>query len=561
MTEDGEVGDGGVAAAPVPVQPEGPWPFARLEVVSIVPVAIDPHLKVDDWVRERVAVVEEWSRDGDRDVREVVWQDAKDGMKHAPGEPAWYRGPVPLRTRRCVVGNARYHSYSDSGSLEERRRHFPAALVSVLYGDECRAHRAATDDDQYESWRAGNPGNPQIRGLAVRGLELLRFTKPRGDGEPNGVLLAHFAIDAASGDALEALRLVTDTRPIGAGGGSTALEWFNHLCRAAASVATGTRRAFHVCLAQPSQQLPQLALPGKTAVAWTPEEQWFFQLATAQKDYPPPSGSRQDLAETIHLLSGDWNCAIMRNGAVFLTRHVSDEWEYDASSDRFSLGYVGTYAPLLVASLYTDVLALAYVKSLRLEIYAENLAALGDPVAKPEELRELEGSFTRFRNQQWWENTGLSDRASMLLRIYGDGHGQQRQFDRLAADFSDYSQKVERDALRKSNDLTDRTNALIGFLTFVGVPLAALQVFGTDKAWLWIAIPAFLIGVTWLPAGRALVERVMPNAVSGRVPGWLLWLALAFVCVVFFGVLWLEDVIPTEASGAGAGSAGSAQHR
>jgi hypothetical protein len=518
-----------------------PWPFERLAVVSFVPVRLHPQHRPHPPGGEKVTLSKTVPIDGGRDdVRELVLQE---GQRARPGElPRWYGGPVPLTVRRCVTRDSEYECFSDTASRDERARHISPPLCEVLHDLSRRAHRAAVEDDQYAAYRGGAAAD---LGVTVEALEVLRFDDV---GDVNGLLMIHAEIDPTARRKLAGLGLLTGRRPTGADGPGTA-GWVDHLLRGVGASARGSRRAFHLCFARPTGDLPRLHFPTSDTSDWEPSEQWRWTLSTAQdgEDYPPSARNLEQVLDATRPLSNDWAITMMRGGTTFLTRPLETEWRLDPRTGRRRLEYLAELAPLLVRSIYADALALSYWKGLRLQLFANELAELGDPVERPAQLRVLEADFTRFRNRVWWDDTGLSGHATMMLRMHRDAHGQQRQFDRLVSDFADYSQKVERLQIQRSSDLSQETNALVGLFAFFGVPLATLQVFGTSDLWVWAAIFGFVATLGLAPAGREIVTRSLQLAWStfSQRKRWVfvgVW--VAFWALVF-GLLELVDVIPT----------------
>ena len=455
------------------------WPFSRLDVVSLIPVELDP-----PPVAGGVGMPEEAEGEvtplpgGGRDLRRMVLQSGPG----VGGHPGWCAGPAPFAVRRLVLDDGRYAPFADSASAHERSSLASSIVRERLYAPSRRWHRAGREDDQLLAWAATHSVEARAE-PRVLALELLRLD-PLEDA-PGGLLMIHARPSTDLAGTIAALRLLTLGAP-------SSRPWINHLLRGVGRVAGSHLRPYHLCLARPDRNLPAYddAMDG---AGWSRAEQWLWLLATLQdaEQYPVTENNAEQLRRATLTLSRDWQCAVMRTGTAFLTRPLEDDWQPDPRTGRFSLAFLAETAPLLVRSLYSDAIALSVVKGIMLLHFANRLAALGDPVAGPDALARLEGDFTRFRNTLWWDDTGLSGHATMLLRAYGATYGQHALFDRLVADFTDYSQKVERVELQRSNEISLGTNALIGLVTCFGIPLGVLQVFGVGSTAVWIIVGVY----------------------------------------------------------------------
>jgi hypothetical protein len=366
-------------------------------------------------------------------------------------------------------------------------------------------------------------------------LELLRF---RSFGAaPDGLLIIHSRVDPDDADVLGAVSMASLSR------GEPSRRWTSHLIRDAAQLPDARLLGYHLCFAQPREPLEAAV----DDAHWSGSEECLWLLSTLQgpSRYTTGPQNLRQLRSATKDLSGDWTCAIMRKGVAFIA-HAAEDWVRPSPGESHDLCFVAETAPLLVRSLYTDAIAIALIKGLRLDDFALRLAELEDPVSAPSRLTELDSAFTRYRNTLWWQDTGLSGHATLLLRSYAAAYQHWSLFDRLVGDFSDYSQKVERDETRRANELSQGTNALIGLVTLFGLPLAALQVFGTKSAAVWILIAAFISLVGLLPAGDEIIGRNVPAWCQPLRRTWTVravWVGgwtIAAAVLIFFGALPLK---------------------
>jgi protein-S-isoprenylcysteine O-methyltransferase Ste14 len=122
----------------------------------------------------------------------------------------------------------------------------------------------------------------------------------------------------------------------------------------------------------------------------------------------------------------------------------------------------------------------------------------------------------------------------------------KESFDRLVADFGDYSQKVERTELRLANEISQATTALIGLVTCFGVPLGLLQVFGTKSTTVWIMVAAYLAILGFVPAGDYIIGLNLPRRWrTAKTPTRLTRIIWGTFWITLIGTLLLAEVVPT----------------
>jgi hypothetical protein len=526
-----------MSAVPVPgVRP--------VEMVAFIPVRArdrDPSARAVAAGPQIATTTHVQRTDGKREVREETLQD---GVR-VGGNPPWFDGPAPFRVERAVIGDPAFRLFRDETSIDERRSFVSKVVADRLYADGVREHRATVPHDQHPAWAvAAAHGVPAVTNVDVLCLELLRF--PAEAGVANALLIVHARVTGNTiTELVNGLRLVAMSEDPRRPAGRRGRAWIAHLARGTADLAPEHVEAYHLAFESPEQPLP-VADADAEAAGWTRKEQWLWTLATLNEGerYAVGEQNRKQLATGTHALSASWEFAVMRRGAAIVTEPVDDPWEMKPSGG-YQLGFLGKIASMLARSLFTDALALGLLKGLMLTSFMTRMADLGDPVADPVALAKLDKDVTRFRNRAWWDDMGRSGQASLLLRNYGAAVGLSRHYERLVADLSDYSQKVERDAVQESNTISQGTNALIGLVTCFGIPLAALQVFTTDKLWVWIAIGMYMVLLGVAPAGDQMIAGLVPARFRPHIgtEARAAWCVLWFALIV---TLLLLKVIPAD---------------
>lgn len=507
--------------------------FKRIDLVVLVPVVVGPG-RAADGSDTPVDVTTEWTRDdGLREVRRQVVQDGP----ALRGDPDWAAGPAPWTTRRAVLGSDAHRSFHGNAGFDERAKLIAKVFHAELYGPDVRWHRAAIAEDQFAAWeRTAARGGVPVPHPELLALELLRFDSP--DGGPDGLLLLHARIDPSHADIVGAIRTAA-MRESPAG-----RAWVAHLLRGAATLPYDPVPAYQLCSAQVATAMDEAVQPS----GWTRQDECLWLLSTLQRptDYTISGRNLKQIQGARRELSGDWTCAVMRAGAACVINRA-DDWQVDRDG-RQSAHFVAEIAPLLVRSVYADALVMGIIGGLHLEGVGRRLAALKDPVSSPADLAALDSRFTTFRNTLWWPDIGRSGHTNLLLRSYAAAHQHQALFDRLVADLSDYSQKVEREESRRSNELAQGSNALIGLVTLFGLPLAALQVFGTGGDAVWWAIAAFVSLFALLPAGGEVLRLNLPPRWRGHASTWRVRLPWAVFWVLAVALLLCFDILPIEGS-------------
>lgn len=390
--------------------------------------------------------------------------------------PPWGEGPLPVGEGEMIA---------DAGA---RRSYFNERSAQALYGPT-RLH--------YFAEGALDPGHVE---LAVIGLELVA-------GE---LLVIHGSVGADGLELVESLARLVDL-----GAESPARHWCDGLLAGHGRVSASARRATALVQVTPEGELDR-PLRSPDYEPWPPELQWLWLLASATPAdaYSPPPEAGTGLSASVLHFSAGWRGLVLRDGAAFL----------GAGPDMGPIYRLSPDPELHFRSIYLDAFLLGMIQRLRLGEIADRLASLGDPVRQPERLAELEDEMAEFRNVFWWQQLGAQWHGNQLLRAYQRQHEIPELFSQVIGELEDYSRKAQTAA-------TQRTEALLGVLTIVGLPfglaVGILHTLGNDS-WVWLlvslaaaatlsgAILATGTGRTLLRLWRLLGPRPLRRTSRGR---------------------------------------------
>jgi hypothetical protein len=219
--------------------------------------------------------------------------------------------------------------------------------------------------------------------------------------------------------------------------------------------------------------------------------------ATSPADYLPAPEDRAQLLASLVRLSASWQALVLHDGAAFL----------GSGTDMSSAYRLSSAGEFHFRTVYLDALLFAQTQRLQLTRIADELAALADPIADPAPLLRLERQLTAFRNVYWWQHLGPQWHANQLLHAYQAKHGMTELFEQVMNELGDYSRKAHTAA-------TQRTEALVGVLAVVGLPLGAalerVHALDVRDPW-WIALALalatlFITAILLTGAGRTLLR-------------------------------------------------------
>jgi hypothetical protein len=349
----------------------------------------------------------------------------------------WEEGPFPF-SHGPIIADA-----------EGRSSYFDPRIGRALYG--------ADRPTRYYQ----RPPLSERAGFVIRGLELSLL--PEHFGSADALLTVHGDLPATR--PLEALRKLSHF-PGDAEQGTR--RWYESFT-SGVHVAPTVKRASTMVLFTPGGGLER-AMPSEYS-SWTVDEQWLWLLASATpvEMYPPPVGARDQVTSHLLRFSRDWTALVLRDGAAFLGARP-DEGERDP--------FFGA-AEVYFRSIYVDALLLGMIQRMGLHAIADDIASVDDPQFQPDQVQRIERRLSRFRNVYWWTHLSGHGHANDLTTAYGRQHRLPELATQLFNELSEFSRQIQTAA-------ADRTNALLGLITLLGLPIGAtigvLQVLGNDSA-------------------------------------------------------------------------------
>ena len=383
-------------------------------------------------------------------------------MPRAPGAP-WVAGPFPFSAQGVTADR------------EGRASYFDRRACNALYGSESKPLR----------WHRGYE-EPVLRsGSRLIAAELLRF------GE-SALLLVHLELPDSQElvDSLFELTRLHDqpyNREPESGNGQQATTgaWLNSLLDSGFKVAASCKRATSVTFVTSGRsELPRL-FPAERYAEWPVEDQWLWAVASATPlNRFPPDGATRELLQRARLHpSDDWQALVLRDGAGFLGVR-QDQGESDPYF---------RHAALYVRSLYMDALAAGLIQRLYLNALADDVAEQEDPVGDPAALAGFETRLAHYRNTYWWKHLTSHWIANELLCEYQAQHRLDDQLNQVVDELSDFSRLAQTLA-------AERTNALLGIVAVVGLPLGLsvglFQVFEESSAALVWGVLGIVLGLS-----------------------------------------------------------------
>jgi len=392
---------------------------------------------------------------------------------HKPTAHGWELGP------------ARFPFRDQLADEEARASYFDLRACFALYGGDetIRWSRFATEDESRNGFRT----------LA---LELLRLPELPGETEEaaNALLVIHG--DLVAERPVETLyELARLAWPKGRAND----DWLVGLANSAADLRPG--RATTATFFTPATQLPAGFPIDQDYSDWSLAEQWLWLLASSTPfdRYPPTPGARLDLLSGTVFLSRDWRGLVLRDGIAFLGLRTDGGSEDPFFND----------AEVYFRTIYLDALLLGIVQRKSVGQIADALACLEDPLGKPDQLYVLHRHLLEVRNRYWWQHVTAAGPASDILDQYQRQHRLEELSSQIFVELAEYAGQMQAAS-------SERTNALLGLLTLVGIPvgtgLAVLQTLHEDN-WEVIVVTVlgglFVTSIFFLTIGRSLITPML----------------------------------------------------
>ncbi|MFD8395997.1 hypothetical protein ACFV2N_44105 [Streptomyces sp. NPDC059680] len=365
-------------------------------------------------------------------------------MNHAPGA-AFRPGPLERRWRvgrpnEVVSDTARRSSYTNP------------QLITLLWEPTLRWHRQ----------RDSEVVSPA--GFRLSAVELIRLnastTAALADMEApvaaNGVALLHGTLPAVRpADLPKALQLCANIDTHHQEGAQR--RWVNRQLPDGCRIAGTEREMVHGVLVTPRDELPCLH-DGAHAEDLSTAEQWLWNMLYAT-EYAPPIEAGEELRE-LHLrlptavrgVAGARGLSFVGTAADPNPAQPPGYQYYDASS--FHL-----------ATLHSDALALARLQQIVLDAFGREVARIGEREPRRRKVGQLERDLLVFRRSYWAADFGRQAVCTAIVRNYQKSCGLPDALQSLVSDLGELSRQVQAAE-------TETTNAILGLLAAIGLPLA-----------------------------------------------------------------------------------------
>lgn len=395
---------------------------------------------------------------------------------HEWSSHAWTAGPYPFPY--------------PGGRLDakERLTYFAPHTATALYGQVGECVRVHKDVD------VGIAPGTGFRPLCVELLAL--------DFEAQGVTCLAVVHGLATGREVESMaRLASPVKPAD----DSLRTWLEtQAIGVGALLPREEPRATTVVFATP-QSTPWPAVFQQNP-SWPADIQWLRILAscTLPERYTPHV---EDLAQYVrwtYSLSSDWRAMALADGVAFLAlRQDTGEGDYFRWGQEY------------VRSLYLDAILLGVAQKLLLREILREVAELKDPLAHPARLRVIDRRVSKFRNTYWWQVVTPNGHANRLLEMYAEQN-------RLAALAAHAIDETARFSEQMETRAAQRSNTVLAFLTFLGLPIGLSIAIEQTAQWepvaLWLTVAVVIAAVLGLLLWILLLPGNLREAVRREKP-------------------------------------------
>ncbi|GHE78375.1 hypothetical protein GCM10018785_53170 [Streptomyces longispororuber] len=322
-------------------------------------------------------------------------------------------------------------------------------LVSLLWAPDVRWHREC------------GPDVVSPAGFRLSAVELVRLggfmnaalMEMETPAAANGVALLHGTLPAVPpADLPKALRFCANIDAHHRQGEQR--RWVSRQLPHGCRVADTQRKMVHGVLVTPRNELPRLHDDSGLDTA----EQWLWKMLHATEYVPPTEAAeemgrlRLPLPSAMCGVAGSLGLVIVGTAADPNTEQAPDYQFYDGSS--FHL-----------ATLYSEALALVCLQQLVLDAYGREVARMGQSEPLHHKVGQLERDLLVFRRSYWAADFGRQDACATIVRNFQRGCGMPEALQSLAGDLGELARQVQAAE-------TETTNAILGVLAAIGLPLA-----------------------------------------------------------------------------------------
>ncbi|MFI2613728.1 hypothetical protein [Streptomyces sp. NPDC018584] len=231
-------------------------------------------------------------------------------------------------------------------------------------------------------------------------------------------------------------------------------QWVSSHLPSGCHIAETEREMVHGVLVTPRYELPIF----HEGLEFDAAEQWLWKMLYAT-EYAPPHEAGEELRE-LHLrlpaavrgVAGARGLSVVGTAADPNPEQPPNYQYYDASS--FHL-----------ATLHSDALALACLQRIVLDAFGREVARMGESEPLRRKVGQLERDLLTFRRSYWAAEFGRQAVCTAIMRNFQRDCGLPEALQSLISDLGELSRQVQVAE-------TETTNAILGLLAAVGLPLA-----------------------------------------------------------------------------------------
>ncbi|GHC60660.1 hypothetical protein GCM10010349_30130 [Streptomyces flavofungini] len=352
--------------------------------------------------------------------------------------------PGPLQ-RRWRVGRPN-EVVSDTA---RRSSYTSPRLVPLLWAPDVRWHRESAGD-------VVSPAGFRLGAVEVIRLGAVMDTALAGMDTPaaaNGVALLHGTLPAVRPAHLpKVLQFCANIDAHHRQGEQR--QWVARQLPSGCRLAETEREMVHGVLVTPRRELPVL----HEGLELDAPEQWLWKMLYAT-EYAPPSEAEEELRElrlrfptAVRGVAGARGLSVVGTAADPNPEQPPDFQYFDASS--FHL-----------ATLHSDALALACLQKAVLDAFGREVARMGESEPLRRKVGQLERDLLVFRRGYWAADFGRQAVCTAIIRNLQRGCGLPEALQSLVGDLGELARQVQAAE-------TETTNAILGLLAAVGLPLA-----------------------------------------------------------------------------------------
>ncbi|RSO50653.1 hypothetical protein DMH15_00635 [Streptomyces sp. WAC 06725] len=352
--------------------------------------------------------------------------------------------PGPLERRWRVGRPNEVVSHAD-----RRTAYTSPQLVPLLWAPDVRWHREWDEE-------AVSPA-----GFRLNAIELVRLGGSMNaalmdmetPAAANGVALLHGTLPAVRpADLPKALQFCVDIDRQHRHGAQR--QWVSGQLPNGCRIAETQRKMNHGVFVTARRELPRLDENSGLDAAG----QWLWKLLNTT-EYALPIEAGEELEESrlrlpahVRGVAGARGLCMVGTAADPNSEQASDYQYYDGSSYHLS-------------TLYADALALAGLQQIVLDAFGREVARMGESEPLRRKVGQMERDLLIFRRSYWAADFGRQAACTAIVRNVRRGCGLPEALQSLVTDLGELARQVQAAE-------TETTNAILGLLAAIGLPLA-----------------------------------------------------------------------------------------